>query len=144
MQTDGLLSCVQVLPDSIADLTDLLGYHATARLIDAVGGVTISRATRPLLAQALTEDETGKLLSWLGASSLYIPRCDSALRAGRNQRFLQAVREAQREGQSIRQALATLCPQFGFSDRYGWQLLARASEKTCTPSATPRQQPALL
>lgn len=132
-QLDGLL------PDSAKMLIHVLGYAATSRLINRFGGVTLSAKSgaarsrsggvHALLREVLTEDESKKLIAYLGAAQFYIPKCDLALRQVRNARFIAAVAERQEGGLSIRQAFAVLCPQFGISDRIGWDLIRVSSGK---------------
>ncbi|UAN47023.1 mor transcription activator family protein [Serratia sp. JSRIV001] len=124
-----------LLPESAKVLLLILGYPATARLIDRFGGVTLSAKSgaaqersggvHSLLREVLSDEELKKLIAYLGAAQFYIPRCDAALRQLRNTRFVAAVAERQEAGLSIRQAMAVLCPQFGISDRIGWQLISK-------------------
>ncbi|EBD0702914.1 mor transcription activator family protein [Salmonella enterica] len=136
MQTIGDVELERVqrlLPDSALQLIDVLGWPATARLISAFGGATLSaksgvRAERSggvhkLLRSVLTEDESKALTRYLGGAPFYIPRCDQALRALRNARFLSELHQQQDTGHSIRQSLALLCPRYGISDRYAWRLI---------------------
>lgn len=132
---DELAQLENLLPDSAKALIHVLGYAAATRLINRFGGVTLaakSGAARErtggvhaLLREVLSEEESGKLIAYLGADQFYIPRCDTALRKLRNARFVAAMAERQEMGLSIRQAMAVLCPQFGISDRLGWELLGR-------------------
>lgn len=122
-----------LLPDSAKALIHVLGYAATTKLINRFGGVTLaaksgaarerSGGVHALLREVLSEDESKKLIAYLGAEQFYIPRCDNALRKLRNAQFVAAIAERQDMGLSIRQAMAVLCPQFGISDRLGWQLI---------------------
>lgn len=131
---DELAQLENLLPDSAKALIHVLGYAAATRLINRFGGVTLaakSGAARErtggvhaLLREVLSEEESGKLIAYLGADQFYIPRCDAALRQLRNARFVAAVAERQEGGLSIRQAFAVLCPQFGISDRIGWELIS--------------------
>jgi Mor family transcriptional regulator len=141
---DELAQIEALLPDSAKELIRILGYTATSRLVTRFGGVTLSAksgAARErsggvhlLLREVLSDDESKKLIAYLGGAPFYIPRCDTALRVLRNARFVAALAERQLEGLSIRQAMAVLCPQFGISDRQGWKLI---SGHTNAPS--PRQ-----
>lgn len=134
-----------LLPESARILIHVLGYAATSKLINRFGGVTLaaksgaarerSGGVHAMLRDVLTEDESRKLIAYLGADQFYIPRCDVALRQLRNARFVAAVAERQEGGLSIRQAMAVLCPQFGISDRQGWKLI---SEKAV--GMAPRQK----
>ncbi|EFX1701596.1 mor transcription activator family protein [Shigella sonnei] len=126
------------LPESVHTLIAILGYSATMRLISALGGSTLHARTRErcersggvyaLLRGVLTESETQTLLHHVGGAPFYVPRCDRALRAARNARFLVDIAKEQKSGRSLRQAMAVLCPRYGFSDRYGWRLLRQQSD----------------
>lgn len=137
---DELAQIEALLPESAKALIHVLGYAATTKLINRFGGVTLSAKSgaarersggvHSLLRDVLTDDESQKLIAYLGADQFYIPRCDSALRQLRNVRFIAAVAERQDMGFSIRQAMAVLCPQFDISDRQGWKLIRASSSET--------------
>ncbi|TNI12715.1 mor transcription activator family protein [Aeromonas veronii] len=124
-----------LLPESAKILIHVLGYGAAATLINQFGGVSLAGKSgmaqertggvHAKLREVLTEEELGKLISYLGAEQFYIPRCAKVLRKLRNARFVAAVSEHKAAGGSIRQAMAVLCPQFGISDRIGWQLISK-------------------
>ena len=137
VNNDELAQLESLLPESAKMLIHVLGYAATTRLINRFGGVSLSAKSgaardrsggvHALLREVLNEDESKKLIGYLGAAQFYIPRCDAALRQVRNARFIAAVAERQDGGLSIRQAFAVLCPQFGISDRVGWELIRARS-----------------
>ncbi|MDE9466867.1 mor transcription activator family protein [Xenorhabdus bovienii] len=128
-----------LLPDSALQLTDVMGYPATARLISRFGGVTLSAKTGKaaersggvyrLLREVLTDEECKALMGYLGDAPFYIPRCEKAFRFLRNGRFLAELAARCQEGLSRRQAMALLCPKYGFSDRIGWKLVGEQSAK---------------
>lgn len=128
-----------LLPESAKDLIRVLGYTATASLINRFGGVTLSAKSgaarersggvHALLREVLSDEQTKALIAYLGADQFYIPRCEHALRQLRNARFVAAVAELQENGRSIRQAMAVLCPQYGISDRVGWELISVRAER---------------
>lgn len=145
-ETD-LMMARDFLPESVQTLVAVIGYPATARLINTLGGTTLhartnERRTRTgglyaLLCDVLTAGEVAALTHHVGGASFYIPRCDSVLRKVRNARFIADLTEARAAGSSGRGAMAALCPKYGFSDRYGWQLLSQAKD-TPTISSAPR------
>jgi hypothetical protein len=118
-------------------LIHVLGYATTARLINRFGGVSLAAKSGErkeqtggvfaLLRDEFNEQEVQKLIDYIGGEHFYIPRCDVALRQLRNARFIAAVAERQEMGLSIRQAMAVLCPQFGISDRLGWELISQSA-----------------
>lgn len=126
-----------LLPPSAIALIHVLGYDATARLVTNFGGVTLTAkggevaertgGAYSMMYDVMTEEEVARLKQYVGQAAFYIPRCETAVRKLRNARFVAAVAERQDMGLSIRQALAVLCPQFGISDRLGWELLSASS-----------------
>lgn len=125
-----------LLPESAKDLIRVLGYTATASLINRFGGVSLSAksgAARErsggVACQVLSDEQTKALIAYQGADQFYIPRSEHTLRQLRNARFVAAVAEQQENGRSIRQAMAVLCPQYGISDRVGWELIGDRAER---------------
>lgn len=122
-----LSSVKHYLPDSAFELVDVLGWPAAMRLVSLFGGVSVSGTSgrarertggvHQMLREALTEDEVKKLIRHYGSEGFYIPRCDVALRVLRNARFIADLDASVAGGLSVRQALARLCPRYGFSDR---------------------------
>ena len=123
----------ELLPSAVIQIADLIGFPATEQLLSAFGGTTFpigkglramgaSRAA--LLRDTIGDDKTQLLIKNFGGEVLYLPRCDRALRELRNRRFLAEFAEAREQGSSSLMAMTFLCPKYGFSDRFGWQLLA--------------------
>lgn len=127
----------ELLPQAVIQIADLIGFPATEQLLTAFGGTTFPigkglralGATRAaLLRDTIGDDKTQLLLKTFGGEVLYLPRCDRALRELRNRRFLAEFAEVRHHGQSSLMAMTLLCPKYGFSDRFGWQLLAAQRE----------------
>lgn len=123
-------------PESMRELTRVLGDAAARRLVAAFGGTSLQGVTgkqdshvHRQLETVLTCDEITRLLAWLGGDVLYIPRCDRAARAQRNNRFADEYNALLAEGVPGRQAMARLCPRYGFSVRYGWEIMRRWRER---------------
>ncbi|MGL5344818.1 MAG: Mor transcription activator family protein [Plesiomonas sp.] len=133
-----------LLPESVHTLISILGYSATMRLISTLGGTTLHARTSErrarsggvyaLLHDVLTEKEADALMHHVGGAPFYVPRCDSALRELRNARFIADITKEKAAGYSSRQAMAILCPRYGFSDRYGWRLLRQRQDSQMRPS----------
>ncbi|MFH2500217.1 mor transcription activator family protein [Morganella morganii] len=129
-----------LLPQSVKDLADTVGYPVTTKLISHFGGVTLSAkmgiakdrsgGVYRFLKEIFTESECRRLMQYFGDSAFYIPRCDKAFRILRNQRFLTEYDLLCQDGYSGRQAMAQLCPKYGFSDRVGWDLIAGRTGRT--------------
>ena len=134
-----LESISALLPESVKDLADVVGYPVTTKLISHFGGVTLSAKTGLakdrsggvylLFKGIFTESECRQLMRYFGDTAFYIPRCDKAFRTLRNQQFLTEYDALCQNGFSGRQAMAQLCPKFGFSDRIGWDLLSNRNSQ---------------
>lgn len=123
----------ELLPESVQQIAELIGYPATVRLLEAFGGTTFPvgkglralGATRSsLLRQAVGEDNAALLAKNFGGEVLYLPRCDRALCELRNRRFLEEFDALRCQGTSSLMVMTELCPKYGFSDRFAWGLLA--------------------
>ncbi|TKI08645.1 Mor transcription activator family protein [Martelella alba] len=124
----------ELLPPSVIQIADLIGFPATERLLAAFGGTTfpISKGLRALgaaraalLRDTIGDENTKLLIKAFGGEEPYLPRCDRALRELRNRRFLAEFEQAKNQGTSSLMALTFLCPKYGFSDRFAWQLLSQ-------------------
>lgn len=78
-----------LLPEPAQQLIHVIGWANTVRLSAEFGGTTlpmpsgvnsIGLATLAVLSEKMGEDVTQKLAAFYGGASLYIPRCDLALR----------------------------------------------------------------
>ncbi|MEM8335704.1 Mor transcription activator family protein [Morganella morganii] len=131
-----------LLPQSVKDLADTVGYPLTTKLISHFGGATLSAkmglakdrsgGVYRLLQKVFSESECRLLMRYFGDTAFYIPRCDKAFRTLRNQRFLAEYDLLCQDGYSGRQAMAQLCPKYGFSDRIGWDLIAARTGQPST------------
>lgn len=123
----------ELLPPAVVQIADLIGFPATEQLLSAFGGTTfpIGKGLRAmganraaLLRDTIGDEKTHLLIKNFGGEVLYLPRCDRALRELRNRRFLAEFSEVRDQGASSLMAMTLLCPKYGFSDRFGWQLLS--------------------
>ncbi|MEQ9860610.1 hypothetical protein OI450_14330 [Pectobacterium cacticida] len=131
-----------LLPDVVLQIADLIGFPATAQLLEKFGGTTfpIGKGLRALgahraelLRDTVGEDNALLLVKNFGGEVLYLPRCDRALRELRNQRFLTEFAELRNGGTSSLMVMTQLCPKYGFSDRFAWKLV-RESKTAVTHS----------
>ncbi|EBC4877349.1 hypothetical protein C2W27_14475 [Salmonella enterica] len=132
---DELEAVAELLPPVVIELVDLIGYRHVAALIERLGGISfpVSQNVRmvgnrraDVLADVLPPDAAKLVVQRFGGDTLYIPRCDAALRELRNRRFIADYRARLEAGESGRFALMELCPLYGFSDRFGQQIIASA------------------
>lgn len=124
-----------LLPETVLDIAGLIGFPATALLIKALGGTTIpfGKGVRAvgarrmgLLRDAVGEENTLILTKHFGGlPPVYLPRCDRALRELRNRSFIVEFEALREQGLSSLRLMTELCPKYGFSDRFGWELLSK-------------------
>ncbi|MEC5319289.1 Mor transcription activator family protein [Brenneria populi subsp. brevivirga] len=128
-----------LLPDVVLQIADLIGFPATARLLEKFGGTTfpIGKGLRALgahraelLRETVGDDNAALLVKDFGGEVLYLPRCDRALRELRNQRFLTEFAELRDGGTSSLMVMTQLCPKYGFSDRFAWELVRESKNST--------------
>ncbi|GKW40715.1 hypothetical protein PEC301879_05740 [Pectobacterium carotovorum subsp. carotovorum] len=131
-----------LLPEVVLQIAELIGFPATARLLEKFGGTTfpIGKGLRALgahraelLRETVGVDNAALLVKKFGGEVLYLPRCDRALRELRNQRFLSEFAALRESGTSGNMAMMQLCPVYGFSDRFAWELV-RESKNAVTHS----------
>ena len=122
-----------LLPESVQQIAELIGYPATARLLDKLGGTTfpigkglraLGAARATLLRETIGDENAQLLVKHFGGEVLYLPRCDRALRELRNRSILAEFSELRALGVSSLMVMTQLCPKYGFSDRFAWGLLA--------------------
>lgn len=123
-----------LLPESVQQMAELIGYPATARLLDKLGGTTfpigkglraLGAARATLLRETIGDVNAQLLVKHFGGEVLYLPRCDRALRELRNRAFLAEFAQLRDSGVSSLMVMTQLCPKYGFSDRFAWGLLER-------------------
>lgn len=129
----------ECLPSIVHEIIEQIGFVDAGKLVEEFGGVTFcftdGRCYFPKLIQCLGRESAVKLRDYFRHEQVYIPRCDAALRLLRNVRFkadYDILTQAQ--GKSGRVAMLELCPQYGFSDRYGWDVIRKLSLTTAQQS----------
>lgn len=133
-----------LLPEKIQEIVSIIGFSQTEILVRERGGVTYKLPTRDDrvsavvadLLEPLTENARQNLLRHFAGESLYIARCDEALRYLRNQQFYEDFDEMTDEGSSKSEAIRRLCPRYGITDRYAWMLL-KLREQWQNPQQNP-------
>ncbi|WP_439258322.1 mor transcription activator family protein [Lonepinella sp. BR2271] len=127
----GLRDVAELLPDVVLEMVDLIGFAQTEKVIRAFGGVSFRFSDGavyfPQLVELIGRESAVKMREYFRAEHVYIPRCEVALRALRNGQFKAEFDYlTQAEGKSGRQAMLCLCPQFGISDRLGWDIVTKS------------------
>ncbi|WP_409161705.1 hypothetical protein [Pectobacterium sp. B2J-2] len=129
------------LPDVCVDIVNLIGINQAMKLFKTFGGTTfpigkgikfLGGARANALRTILTDEEIKKLQQYFSGEILYLPRCDRLLREVRNREFLNEFAAMRQTGASALSCMAVLPPKYGFSDRYGWQLLRNERESSQT------------
>lgn len=124
-----------LLPESVQQIAELIGYPATARLLDKLGGTTfpigkglraLGAARATLLRETIGDVNAQLLVKHFGGEVLYLPRCDRALRELRNRSFLAEFAQLRDSGVSSLMVMTQLCPKYGFSDRFAWGLVSES------------------
>ncbi|WP_049606151.1 Mor transcription activator family protein [Yersinia mollaretii] len=124
-----------LLPESVQQIAELIGYPATARLLDKLGGTTfpigkglraLGAARATLLRETIGDENAQLLVKHFGGEVLYLPRCDRALRELRNRSFLAEFAQLRGSGVSSLMVMTQLCPKYGFSDRFAWGLVGES------------------
>ncbi|MCX9038977.1 hypothetical protein NLN82_23410 [Citrobacter portucalensis] len=123
------------LPEVVTEIISIIGFNSAMKLVKTFGGTTlpIGKGIRFLggknaskLRDLLSEEEVKKLHWYFSGSVLYVPRCDYILREVRNAAFLKEFSSMREAGVSSLECMRELPPKYGFTDRYGWQLLKKA------------------
>lgn len=125
-----------LLPESMQQVVEVIGVRAACELVKAIGGARFKfgkgKQDTPRLAilfDAIGEEKTYALLGVFGGEDLYVPRCDEALRALRNEQFRQDFEELTvKQGVSKLMAMSQLCPKFNISERTGYTIIRTPSE----------------
>lgn len=126
-----------LLPETVLNIAELIGFPAAAELLKVLGGTTfpvgkglrsLGASRARLLKDTIGEDNARILVHHFGGEVLYLPRCDRALRELRNRAFLSEFEALRDTGVSSLRVMTELCPKYGFSDRFAWGLLARQKE----------------
>lgn len=128
---------ISKLPDMVIEIIAIIGLNSTMKLIKSFGGTTfpIGKGIRFLggpnakrLRTILSENEIKELSIYFDGVPLYLPRCDRALREIRNRVFLKEYHAMRQAGASSLKCMRELPPKYGFTDRYGWDLLKKHRE----------------
>ncbi|WP_181295291.1 Mor transcription activator family protein [Pseudomonas sp. Q2-TVG4-2] len=125
-------------------MAEFIGYANAFHVVAKLGGTTwviptrngkkgaTSIEARAKLASALGSTELATLLrNHYGGVTLYVPRCESALRAARKIAIHKTVEDGLRNGRSMVPMVKELATQFSLSDRRIWEILKEPS-----PAAT--------
>lgn len=133
MDEHDLKSFDALLPPIVHELINLIGYRHVVTVIDRLGGVSVpvcknlqrsNNAAAVMLVEILPPEVLAIISKRFCGDMLYIPRCDAALRAVRNQHFFNEYDALLSRGISERSVLTMVCPRYAFTTRYAQHLLA--------------------
>ncbi|ORM62007.1 hypothetical protein PRCB_02985 [Pantoea rodasii] len=129
-----------LLPDTVRQIVDVIGFDATQKLIERFGGARfpIGKGVRrdgehrlALLREVIGEDAVRRLVKHFGGeNTLVIPRCAAALREWRNRCFYADMDDRVSSGESLRMALTHVAPRYGFGNTWAWELINRRRKPT--------------
>lgn len=115
---------IDQLPQSAAEIVDVVGVEAALRLVEAWGGVRLyvpqQMPKDHLLVSTLGREEADELAARYGGESIQVPRCLHALRAVRNTR----MRRERARGDSP----ALLALRYRLTERQVYSILANTAE----------------
>ena len=123
------------LPDVITDIAELIGCDKTVKLLQRLGGIDFAmpRGSQDsqrakLLIDILGKDAADQLMQRFGGARLYIPRCHTACLWLRNQEFVNKIELAVASGSTQTAAIQKYAPQYGFTERWAYQILSNAKK----------------
>lgn len=124
-----------LLPETVRQIVDVIGFDATQKLVNRFGGARfpigcgkLSSGERrlSLLRETIGEESTRLLVKHFGGEdTLVIPRCAAALREWRNRCFYAEMDDMVNGGESLRMALTLVAPKYGFANTWAWELINR-------------------
>lgn len=124
-----------LLPEAVKDMASKIGYQNAMQIVSKVGGTTllvpvpascreVSIESRLKLDEALGSDALGALLrKHYGGFPLYVPSCDTAMRALRDIAIHKFVEAGLGQGRSMNNMVSELAIKFGLSDRRIWKIM---------------------
>lgn len=118
---------IESLPPIIREIAELIGEPAALRLVDRYGGFTIAPSNRRAeIAQHIGTEAAQRLAFHFKSSvSVYIPKCQAAIRAERDASLVAHFDELTRAGMSARKAVAELAGQYLVGERRVWRILKK-------------------
>ncbi|MDN5665100.1 MAG: hypothetical protein L0G41_02600 [Psychrobacter sp.] len=129
----------ELLPDIVLDISNLIGYKTTLKLVQAFGGVDFAipfgaadSVALDKLTAVVGAEAAKQLTQEYGSEKVYIPRCHAALTQLRNVEFRQKVLAAVAGGSTQTAAMHLYMRQYGFSERWAYVVLRAESNRADT------------
>ncbi len=124
-----------LLPESVAQMAAVAGWEAVLRLVSRFGGthfpVGANRTRQGRLLHARLAEEVGEAAAarleraYAGQRSLWLPKCDGALRELRDRAVRRGFDRLSDEGFSSPEATALLALEHNLSQRRVWDILKK-------------------
>lgn len=131
-----------LIPESVHEIANVIGNEATEKLVKAVGGARfkmgkgmIETERLGILYEALGDEKTHELLEVYGGEELYIPCCNAALRAARNDAVYDDFFELKEQGENGLMAVTKLAAKYRISERTIYTIVGYGSNKKHKPSS---------
>lgn len=129
----------ELLPDIVNNISALIGYRSTLKLIQSIGGIDLvvptgelKSSTAEMLINSVGKHDALTLMKAYGGERLYIPRCHVAMIQLRNQEFYKKVTSMVAAGDTQTAAIHLYAPQHGFTERWAYVVLAAERSRACT------------
>ena len=126
----------ELLPEVIINISELIGYPTTLKLVQALGGIDFAMPLsdrtghyQQMLVNAVGAEAASKLMKHYGGERIYIPNCHSAFAQLRNQEFRDEVMAAVARGELQKAAIQRLGPKYGFCERWAYTVLRKENKR---------------
>lgn len=126
---------LDVFPEAVQFLINLIGEEGTFLLIQHYGGSTlriprgdtiVGRTKIDLLAQKIGKQEAQNIVQTFGGTCIYIPNCKKLLTAKQHAKIIKDRDKLAAKGISERQLVADLARRYKLSDRHIWRILKKS------------------
>lgn len=126
---------LNVFPEAVQFLINLIGEEGTFSLIQHYGGSTlriprgdtiVGRTKIDLLAQKIGKQEIQNIVQTFGGTCIYIPNCKKLLTAKQHAKIVQDRDKLAAKGISERQLVSDLARRYKLSDRHIWRILKKS------------------
>lgn len=121
-----------LLPATVIEIAELIGLPNALILCEHLGGLEFlvpvdkTQQNAQLLVSLIGKTATMAIIEHFSGGRIYIPRCHDYMIAIRNQSFVDAVHGMMEKGVKQKQAIQQLAPQFGFTERWAYEILGRS------------------
>ncbi len=120
-----------LLPESVRNLIDVIGYEKAYLMVKYFGGTTFpfsknrnswGHIRHEMIAEVLDVTAADILKNHYGGECLYIPKCEAAMIEARD-RVIRGIFDRETKSTSAITVANSLAQQFKLSDRHIWRIL---------------------